>query len=67
MVSEANCVTENERLPVELGWTKQQKVVSLEDILRLSEIFAESSSLFTVDANSTTATTSKRADLHVGI
>ncbi|KAF7189870.1 putative sterigmatocystin biosynthesis peroxidase stcC [Pseudocercospora fuligena] len=40
---------ENEKLPTKLGWKAQEKVVGLEDITRLSEIFAEASTLLTTD------------------
>ena len=57
---------ENERLPTELGWTKQEQVVSLTDILKLTQIFADASSLITSDNGTSIAasTHAKRADLH---
>ncbi|USW55097.1 Putative chloroperoxidase [Septoria linicola] len=58
---------ENERLPVELGWTRTDQVVSLSDILRLSEIFDKASTLITVDEAESNATTTsvKRGNLQV--
>ncbi|PVH69891.1 Cloroperoxidase [Cadophora sp. DSE1049] len=54
---------ENERLPSELGWTKQANVVNLEDVGRLSEAIGNATSLLTT---SEPAQAAKRRDLHSG-
>jgi hypothetical protein len=52
---------ENERFPIELGWTRVAEEVSLTDITRLSEIFANASTLLT---GLNTTTSARRRDLH---
>lgn len=52
----------NERLPTELGWTRKEATVNIEDILRASEFIRNATSLFT---DSEAGHGSKR-DLHSG-
>jgi len=56
--------TENEKLPAELGWTKQANVVQLEDTGRLSAIISNATSLITPIAPIAGAAAAKRRDLH---
>lgn len=53
---------ENERFPTHLGWSKTTDPITLEDITRLSGIFADASTLLTND----TTTSRKRDNLHAG-
>lgn len=53
---------ENERLPTELGWTKQAEDVGLEDILRIQEIVKNATNLIT--DSDTASSPHKRRDLH---
>lgn len=39
--------TENERLPSELGWTKKETAVSLTDIMSVTDVVRNATSLFT--------------------
>ncbi|OJD29643.1 chloroperoxidase protein [Diplodia corticola] len=56
---------ENERLPTELGWTKQAETVALDLIMHFSEVVENATSLITGDA--TTSPHAKRGgDLHAG-
>lgn len=55
---------ENERLPVELGWSKKENAVMLEDILRISGIVANATSLLTSPKE---APAGRRQDLHSGL
>ncbi|KFX95943.1 hypothetical protein V495_00242 [Pseudogymnoascus sp. VKM F-4514 (FW-929)] len=54
---------ENERLPVELGWTKKENAVTLEDITRITGIVADATSLLTSPKEAPAA---RRRDLHSG-
>lgn len=54
---------ENERLPSSLGWTKQASVVTLEDILRMTEIIGNVTSLITAGP----AKSTRRGNLHSGL
>ena len=60
---------ENERLPTELGWSKQANEVVLEQVLRISGLIANSSTLLTPTVGG--AQPHKRAvtqrDLHTGM
>lgn len=56
-------VIENERLPVELGWTKKENAVTLEDITRITGIVADATSLLTSPKEAPAA---RRRDLHSG-
>lgn len=46
-LSIADCITENERLPVELGWTRRRDPVALNDILELHKIVGKEGMLIT--------------------
>ncbi|KAF9891018.1 hypothetical protein FE257_005275 [Aspergillus nanangensis] len=54
----------NERFPTELGWTKRPGVVNQEDVLRVSGMISNATSLFT---DSAPATSARRRDLHAGM
>jgi hypothetical protein len=41
---------ENEKLPSELGWSKQKEEIKLEDVMRMSEVIANATSLLTKGA-----------------
>lgn len=60
---------ENERLPLELGWSKKSDVVTLKDILTAVEHIRKATDLIT--GNSTTATQNESShgarDLHFGL
>lgn len=56
-----NRTVENERLPTELGWSKQVDEVSLTDILRIQGIVQNATSLIT---DSEAAQSHVRRDLH---
>ncbi|KAF9633280.1 Chloroperoxidase [Lasiodiplodia theobromae] len=56
---------ENERLPSELGWVRQAEVVKLEDVMRLSEIVGNATSLITGGSEASHA--KRRRDLHAGL
>lgn len=56
-------MTENERLPVELGWTKSEKIVSLTDITFLTSMIRNATSLIT---SSKPGAAVGRRDLHGG-
>jgi hypothetical protein len=58
---ELTCETENERLPVELGWKKQANVIQLTDVMAMSSLIGNATSLFT---GSTTTAHSAKRDLH---
>ncbi|KAI1378086.1 Cloroperoxidase [Hypoxylon crocopeplum] len=55
---------ENERLPTELGWSKRTSVVSLADVLRLSEAISNATSLL---SGSGSVASTRRRDLHLGL
>ena len=55
---------ENERLPVELGWSKKENAVMLEDILKISGIIANATSLLTAPKE---APAGRHRDLHSGL
>lgn len=55
---------ENERLPVELGWSKKENAVMLEDILKISVIISNATSLLTSPKEAPAA---RRRDLHSGL
>lgn len=57
-------MVENERLPVELGWAKPEKMVGLEDIMFLTSMIRNATSLITPSPNS--GETVGRRDLHGG-
>ncbi|KAI1497363.1 Cloroperoxidase [Biscogniauxia marginata] len=60
---------QNERLPVELGWSTKTDVVTLEDILKVSQAIGNATSLFTPDESSNTTTPHRRrrrVDTHFG-
>ena len=54
--------SENERLPVELGWTKQKVAVNLTEITKMSELIGEATNLLT----SATSVKLLKRDLHAG-
>ncbi|KFZ11821.1 hypothetical protein V501_04562 [Pseudogymnoascus sp. VKM F-4519 (FW-2642)] len=56
---------ENERLPVELGWTKKENAVTLEDIMRITGIVGEATNLLTTPKEAPAAR--RRRDLHSGL
>jgi hypothetical protein len=56
-------VIENEKLPSELGWTKQANVVNLEDVARMAQIINNATSLITP---SIPVQAKRRRDLHFG-
>jgi hypothetical protein len=55
---------ENEKLPSELGWTKQANVVSLEDVARITVIINNATSLITPIAPIAPVSAAKKRDLH---
>jgi hypothetical protein len=57
-------MAENERLPVELGWTKKENAVTLEDIMRITGIVGEATNLLTTPKEAPVAR--RRRDLHSG-
>jgi hypothetical protein len=57
-------MAENERLPVELGWTKKENAVTLEDIMRITGIVGEATNLLTTHKEAPVAR--RRRDLHSG-
>ncbi|KUJ23751.1 Cloroperoxidase [Mollisia scopiformis] len=54
---------ENERLPVELGWTKQASPINLDQVSATSASLSKAASLLT---NSTTSAAARHRDLHAG-
>ncbi|KAL3425447.1 hypothetical protein PVAG01_02238 [Phlyctema vagabunda] len=54
---------ENERLPTELGWTKKEAQVNVEDVLRISQLLTNSSTLLT---GGEAAHAETRRDFHGG-
>ncbi|KAI0122365.1 Cloroperoxidase [Daldinia grandis] len=55
---------ENERFPTELGWSTRTEIVSIDNILRLSQIINNASSLITT---SDAVVSTQRRDLHAGV
>ncbi|KAF4626556.1 heme-thiolate peroxidase [Cudoniella acicularis] len=55
---------QNEKLPVELGWTKQANAISLSDVLRMTQVISNATSLITGSSDASHAT--KRRDFHFG-
>jgi hypothetical protein len=55
-------MTENERLPSGLGWTKKADVVNLEDITRISDIIRNATGLLTASVPAA----ARRRGLHSG-
>ncbi|PKY08683.1 Cloroperoxidase [Aspergillus campestris IBT 28561] len=53
---------ENERFPTELGWSRKEEVVNIEDITRLSAIITNATNLLTGSQEKET----RRKDLHSG-
>ncbi|KAL5339934.1 Chloroperoxidase [Aspergillus crustosus] len=63
---------ENERLPTELGWSRQEDMVSVEDVIKVSNLISEAASLITGETSTGTGTQDSRhkkrnVDLHAGI
>lgn len=58
-----NLAAENERLPVELGWIKSEKIVSLADITLLTSMIRNATSLITPSKSGAAV---GRRDLHGG-
>lgn len=64
--------TENERLPVELGFVKQASPIILDQVLATSKLIADAANLITPTDNSTETAHKRRAikntirDLHIG-
>ena len=56
---------ENERLPSELGWTKKEQVISIQDILSVTNIIRNATSLLT--DSEAVPHAKKRRDLHAGL
>jgi hypothetical protein len=56
------CDSENERLPTELGWTKQANVIQLADVSRMAQVISNATSLFTTSK----PVVVDRRDLHSG-
>ncbi|GAB1218099.1 hypothetical protein ATERTT37_007347 [Aspergillus terreus] len=54
----------NERFPVELGWKRKSKVVSLEDIISVTTMIGKAANLIT---NSSSSQGARRRDLHAGM
>jgi hypothetical protein len=54
----------NERLPTELGWSRKEHVMSVEDIMSVSAAIGKATSLFTGSAESAKL---RRGDFHAGI
>jgi len=52
---------ENERLPHKLGWARKSEVVKLQDILKISDMLANATSLLTQPGASLSA-----AGVHAG-
>lgn len=63
MKIKTNLVAENERLPVELGWIKSEKIVSLADITLLTSMIRNATSLITPSKSGAAV---GRRDLHGG-
>lgn len=59
-------IKENEKLPAELGWTKQASEITLDQISSISALVASSASLITGESTDTT-TAHRRRNLHAGI
>jgi len=59
-------VVENERLPAELGWTRPEKVISLTDISKVTEMIRNATSLITPSKPAPGSGSTKR-DLHGGM
>ncbi|KAL4864993.1 hypothetical protein BDV12DRAFT_188485 [Aspergillus spectabilis] len=59
---------ENERLPTELGWTRKLEVVSVEDVLKVSGLISEATSLITGEGSGDheSGGEKRRPDLHAG-
>lgn len=57
---------ENERLPTELGWSVKEDAVTLENILALSEMLRNATSLIT-DSTESPKTAPRGRDLHAGV
>ena len=57
---------ENERLPAELGWTKQADPVTLEEISRMSELIGNATNLLTPSESSNATSNARKRDLHAG-
>ncbi|KAI2631461.1 Cloroperoxidase [Hypomontagnella submonticulosa] len=55
---------ENERFPTELGWSTRTEVVSIDDILRLTQAISNATNLITP---SEPVASTRRRDLHAGI
>lgn len=55
----------NERLPFELGWSTKDFVISVEDIMKVSDMVGEATNLLTDDAASEKVV--RHPDLHSGI
>ena len=53
---------EHEKLPTELGWSKKTEMVGLKDILRVTQMISNATSLLTG-----ASTTAKRRDFHGGM
>ncbi|KAJ5103881.1 hypothetical protein N7532_004410 [Penicillium argentinense] len=53
---------ENERLPTDLGWKKKQEVISLDDIVKLSQMITQATSLLTAKEGLVV----RNRDLHAG-
>jgi len=62
----ANSITENERLPEELGWTKKNASITLETIMGATAIVCNATSLLTGGATAP-AHPHRRRDLHSGL
>jgi hypothetical protein len=54
---------ENERFPIELGWTRQPDIVNQEDVLKLSQAISDATSLLT---SSKPVHATRHRDLHSG-
>ena len=59
-------LTENERLPVELGWSKKNQSITLQAITSTTAIVRNATSLLTGGA-AAPADPHKRRDLHSGL
>lgn len=58
--------TENERLPTELGWSKKTGIITREDVNRVTQVIANSTSLLTASSAAAVAPVqaNQRRNLH---
>ncbi|KAI9374419.1 Chloroperoxidase [Aspergillus egyptiacus] len=57
----------NERFPTELGWTRKEQVIGLEDVMGVSAMISEATSLITESGDGAGHKRSLGRDLHAGV